>query len=182
MQPAAAGSRPRLVYLPNTCPENRRHHCHLKLLTRVDPLAPYNLGFEGRILFCGARIPEPELGERPVVLEYCGPQGAYKSRKPRPHLYILWRYDREERMWRELGRDLAIGWEWAIPLRKRAVVELAPPSLPAVDVTARGRELAEELLTAIDARLVGECPEARITALTALYDQVAGRIARAQSQ
>jgi hypothetical protein len=180
--PADAQPRPRLVYLPNTCPENRKHHTHLKLLSHVDPEAPYNLGFEGRIMFCGARIPEPELGERPVCLEYCGPQGQAKAGKHRTHLYILWRYDFDKMSWVEIARALSPGWSWAPILRKPAALELAPPHLTAGAATERGREAAEELLTAIDARLVGECAEAQIVALTSLYDQVAGRIARAQSR
>jgi hypothetical protein len=178
MQPAAADARPRSVYLPNTCPENRRHHTHLKLLSHVDPDAPYNLGFEGRILFCGARIPETELGERAVVLEYCGTQGQAKKGKTRTHLYILWRYDWGMRAFVEIGRALSMGWDWAVVLRKPAAHELAPPSMPAVDHTLRGQELAEEILSELDSRLSRERPEARIIALTSVYDQVAGRMAR----
>jgi hypothetical protein len=178
MQPAAAGSRPRLVYLPNTCPENRRHHTHLKLLSHVDPDAGHNLGFEGRVLFCGCRLPETELPARPVLLEYAGPQGQWKRGKQRYHLYILWRYDFQQREWVEICRDQSIGWEWALTIRHRAVLELAAPVPPVVDVAIRGRAVAEELLTAIDTALIPENPEARLVALTSIYDQVAGRIAQ----
>src|SRR5690242_7481374 len=177
MGPAAAGSRERCVYLPNSCPENRRQHTHLKLLTRVDPDAPFNLGFEGRILWPGAQLPESELPAPAVVLEYAGPQGKAVRGKSREHLYILWRYDYQERAWVEVARALAMGWEWAQILRKSAVLELEPPVTESVDETRRGREVADELLAVIDYRLAKEPDQARIVALTAIYDQVEGRIA-----
>src|SRR5437660_46024 len=110
----AAAERPRLVYLPNTCPENRKHHTHLKLLTSVDPLAEHNLGFEGRVLWPGTRLAETEISPRSVVLEYAGPQGQWKRGKQRPHLYILWRYDPERRDWIEIAQAQAIDWSWAV--------------------------------------------------------------------
>jgi hypothetical protein len=151
-------------------------------LSRVDPDAPFNLGFEGRILWPGAQLPESELPAPAVVLEYAGPQGKAVRGKPRDHLYILWRYDWSERRWVEIVRTLARAWEWAPVFRRSAALELAPAQAELVDVAGRGRELAGELLALIDSKLENQPPGARVVALTTMFDQIAGRIAAANRQ
>ena len=96
----------RAVRLPNTCPENRRQFTHCKLLTAVHPESWNAAGFEGTLFETGSRIKQELLREKPVLLEFCGPQGAWK-RRPRENLWILWRYDQESQDWREIARALA---------------------------------------------------------------------------
>jgi len=167
------------VHLPNTCPENRKHHTHLKLLSYVDPYASFALGFEGRLLWPGVRLAAGQLGRRPVVLECAGPQG---RRKPRQYLWILWRYEWKTREWMEVARACAADWSWAVVLRPVAVRELTEPLQPNVLPAVRGREIADELLTAAGQRLAREPAEVQAIALAATYDGLAGRIVLLEQQ
>lgn len=180
METAAAAPtvRARLVYLPNTCPENRRHHTHLRLLSRVDPGAPGAVAFHGRLLWPGVRLAASELGERPVVLECAGPQGHWKNGRHRDVLWILWRYDWPLREWIEIARARSLDASWAQVLREPAIHALAAPVPEQSDLVSRGRDVAGELLAAIDERLGPERAEVRNVVLTTIYDQMAGRIAR----
>jgi hypothetical protein len=174
-----SGPPPSHIYLPNTCPENRKHHAHLKLLTYVDPYAGFALGFEGRLLWPGVRLAAEQLGRRPLVLEFAGPQG---NRKPRRYMWILWKYVWRTREWIEIARTTAADWSWAVALRPLAVRELAAPLQPNVIPSVRGRALADELLTAVDKRLTPEPLEVQTFALSALYDGIAGRIVRIERE
>jgi hypothetical protein len=174
-----SGPPPSHIYIPNTFPENHKHHTFCKLLTTVDPYARFGLGFEGRLLWPGARLAAEQLGRRPVVLEYAGPHG---TRKPRQFMWILWRYDWKRREWVELARTTAHDWTWAIALRPVAVRELAAPLLLNVIPDVRGRALAGELLTETDTRLAREPLELQTAALNAMYDGIAGRLAHIERE
>jgi hypothetical protein len=116
-----------------------------------------------------------ELGENPIVLECAGPQGPWRGGRNRPNLWILWRYDRPAGRWQEIARALSTNWDWALVLREPAIRALRPvPDI--ADFSARGREVTEELLRAIDAMLVPELPAVRALVLTSIYDRMAGKI------
>jgi hypothetical protein len=148
------------------------------MLTRVDPHAWNAAGFDGPLYRPGAKVTDAELGEAPVALECAGPQGNWHRGKDRRTLWILWRYDRGESSWVEIARALSLSWDWAVILREPAILALsrAISADGVVDLAKRGREVAEELLRAIDSTLLSEPAAVRTMALTSIYDQVAGRI------
>ena len=117
-----------------------------------------------------------DLGERPVLLEFAGPQGNWKRRE-RESLWILWRFDSAARDWREIARASAFGPEWAVILRGPAIKALQPEVQP--DPTERGREVAAEILQAIDFALSPEVPAVRKAVLCEVYDRMAGCLAAA---
>jgi hypothetical protein len=163
------------IRLPNTCPANRRQFTHCKLLTVVHPEAWNAAGFEGTLFQPGSRIKQELLREKTVLLEFCGPQGAWK-RRPRENLWILWRYDQASQDWREIARASAFGWEWALILRQPAIEALRPLAAEAPS-RDRGRELTAELLRTIDSAVSLERPAVRMTVLASVYDLLAGRLA-----
>jgi hypothetical protein len=167
------------IRLPNTCPENRRSYTHVKLLTAVHPEAWNAAGFEGTLFQPGSRIKQELLREKPVLLEFCGPQGAWK-RRPRENLWILWRYDQEACDWREIARASAFGWEWALILRQPAIEALRPAAAETPRGAGdRGREVTAELLRTIDSAVSLELPAVRKAVMSAVYDSLAGRLAAA---
>lgn len=168
----------KLIPLPNTSPQNRHCYSHVRLLTEVSPDACNAAGFGGRLLRCGERLSPEELGERPVVLECAGPQGTFKRGRHRLTLWILWRYDWQEKDWREIARAQSLNWDWAIILRDPAIraLQLSEKTGQLPDLAERGREVTEELLRAIDTALLVELPEVRTFVLVSIYDRMAGRI------
>jgi hypothetical protein len=165
------------IQFPNTCPQNRKHFAHIRLLTQVRPEAWNAAGFEGRLFRCGAPATHEDLGENPVAIECAGPQGTWKRGKHRETLWILWRYDWEEKRWREIARAQSTNWAWAIILREPAIRAMQVSDKSGqLNLAERGREVTEELLRAIDTALVSELPEVRTLVLTTIYDQMAGRI------
>jgi hypothetical protein len=117
----------KMIRLPNTCPENRRQFTHVRMLTQVEPDAWSAAGFHGALFQPGGQILAAELREHPAALEFAGPQGTWRQRnRERENLWILWRYDRVARDWREIARALAVGSEWALILREPAIRALQP--------------------------------------------------------
>jgi hypothetical protein len=168
-----------MVSLPNTSPQNRRHHTHVKLLESVRLDAWNGAGFDGQIYPCGAQLTAETLGDRPVLVECAGPIGTWRNGKPRETLWILWRYDWAANDWREIARAQAFDWSWAIILREPAIRALQPITPALVDPAARGREVTDDLLEHIDKALLSELPAVRSVVLTSIYDRVAGRIVAA---
>jgi hypothetical protein len=169
-----------VIRLPNTSPQNRREYTHVRLLLKVNPDAWNGAGFEAKLFKTGAQVDESELGERPVLIEFAGPQGEWNRLKKRENLWILWRYDREERDWREIARAYAFGAEWASILRDPAIRAMLPVApVEGVNPVARGREVAAGLLTTIDEAMVLELPAVKALALSTIYDGMAGRVAAA---
>ena len=105
------------VRLPRSA---RKRHAGdwIKVLSRVDPKAFDGFGFEGKVLRPGEAIPRVELPEPAILLEYAGSAGG------REYLWVLWRYDRERREFRDLAQVRATGYEWAVAIRPIAVREL----------------------------------------------------------
>ena len=164
------------IRLPNTCPENRRLFTFCRVLTAVNPAAWNGAGFDGPVLEAGARISTEELRQHPIVIEHAGPQGTWKHKRNRESLYILWRYDWEAGGWKEIARATATNWSWAVVLRGPAILALEPRRNP--DPRDRAGIVLEEILGAIDSRLCPELPAVQTLVLCALYERVAGRLAR----
>ena len=171
---------PPSIRLPQTCPENKRHFTHVRILTAVDPEAWNAAGFDGPLYRPGARVDAAALGARPILLEFAGPQGKWRPGRQRDSLWLLWRYDGQLQVWVEIARALSRDWSWALVLRGPAIAALRPDHLAdagnMVDEGARGREVTEELLRAIDTALAVERPAVRALVLTSIYDLVAGRL------
>lgn len=167
-----------IVRLPETCPRNRNQFTYCRVLTGVDATSWRGVGFNGKLYKAGARVAAADLGAHPVALEFAGPQGLWKCRT-RENLWILWRYEWRIRTWREISRALAFGSEWVLTLRDPAIRALQPPvaEFPGVDPAARGREVTAALLLTIDTAVSREIPAVRLGVLTAIYDQIAGRLA-----
>jgi hypothetical protein len=146
---------PLTILLPNSCPRNRG--TYLKLLSTVRPDSSGGEGFEGPSFKPGSKITTKQLGERPVLLEYAGPeaaQGNYQRRREaKEHLWLVWRFDWQARSWREIARALAVDWSWAVTLRPAALRALRPV-----------RAISDEL------------PEVRAAALANLSDSITARL------
>jgi hypothetical protein len=166
------------VRLPQSSARSGYNLAHVKLLASVTT-AGYGHGFEGKLFRPGAKVRADELGANPVAIECAGPVGAYKHGKHRPTLWILWRYDFELRSWVEIARAQALDSSWALVLREPAIRALLPVSPEILDASARGRELGDEIVAAIDDKLYVEDLAVRALALARVYDCVAGRIVAA---
>lgn len=164
--------------LPNTCPENRKSYTHCKVLTTINPNAWNGAGFDGPIFEAGARISAAEIQKHPVVIEFAGPQGTWKQkRNRREDLYVLWRYDWEAGGWKEIARALAHDWTWCTVLRDPAIRALEPRR-ESTDERERAGIVLDQVLAAIDSSLSLEVPAVRTLVLAAVYERVAGRLAR----
>lgn len=164
------------IRLPNTCPENRRFFTHFRILTAVNPNAWNGAGFDGALFEAGARISAEEIRKHPIVIESAGPQGTWKHKRNRENLYLLWRYDWEVGGWKEIARATATNWSWAVVLRGPAISALEPRR--EADPHDRAGIVLEGILGAIDSALSPELPAVQALVLCALYERVAGRLAR----
>lgn len=171
------------VRLPCSSARNS-HEKFAKLLSHVEPDAEHAFGFAGRFVRPGTTLtdeelrPGPEFPPTPVLLEYFrGSAYGVAGRRRSDSIYILWRYDRENGSWRELGRAVSFAWEWAVELRPLAVRALREArggqqlvilqDLPAI-ATRIATYLERELKTL-------EAPE-RYKVLSVLHDQFAARM------
>jgi hypothetical protein len=115
------------VRLPCSSPRNIREK-FLKLLSHVEPDADHGFGFEGKFFRPGSMVTDAELRPSlafplvPIALEYFrGPAYGIPGHRRSDYIYILWRYELELDVWRELGRASSFAWEWAVELRPLAV-------------------------------------------------------------
>jgi hypothetical protein len=129
--------------------------------------------FEGPVFRPGAWISAEEFPEPAVLLECAGPVG---SGRRRPTLWVLWRYILASCEWVEIARAQSLNWEWKLVLREPAWMALHPGVGP-VDPDWRGAQLEQELVQIIDAKLLDEVKAVRLSVLSSLYDDLAGRIA-----
>ena len=177
VQPAP--SPPKRIQLPRSSTRLQFPDVYCKILESVKPEMFGCAAFDGRIKKVGTVLDVDSLPRPLVVIECTGPIGPYVNRRAgrhRDHGYILWTYDYGREEWREICRAQAPDGSWTAAFREPALRALHPrPEL--VDVTRRGRDLADELLAAIDQRLVPENSAVRKTVLDCLYERVAGRIA-----
>jgi hypothetical protein len=148
----------------------------------IEDIVPQPFGccrFDGRIYRPGAPIALESLPRPAVVIECTGPIGPYLHRRAgryRDYGYILWTFDFQAFEWREIARAQAPDASWTAAIRELAWLALHP-RLELVDIVKRSRDVSQELLDAIDKRLLSEMPEVKANALYSIYERVAGRIA-----
>lgn len=175
MASSPAAAPPQSVRLPCSSTRLQKPLAHLKLLSAVKSL-PSIVLFEGRIFAPGAVIDRAELGEHPVVLECVGYLSP-PNQRPREVGFILWRWDQGREQWIEIARAQSATWEWALVLRAPAIAAMTPrPEL--YDVAERSGDLAGSIVQSMDGLLASEKSDVQLAALSQVYDQVGGRMAR----
>lgn len=170
------------VKLPCSSPRNSREK-FAKLLSHVDPQAEHAFGFEGRFLRPGATVTDAELRPTdafpivPILLEYMrGPSYGIPGRRRCDSIYILWRYERESNVWRELGRAVSFAWEWAMELRPLAVRALREARGGQLELVWDLHAISVRIADLIDAELRSlDLPERR-RVMGVLHDQFAARL------
>jgi hypothetical protein len=171
-----APAAPTRIQLPRSSTRLQRPHVFVNVLERVKQEEWGAVQFEGRIYTPGQVVDFASLPSPLIAIECAGPVGVHQAKKYRDYLYILWRYDLGIQEWVEVARAQAKDASWTLALREPAIRALHPrPEL--LDIVARSRGLVDELVAAIDQRLVPEMPEVRRTVLDHLYTRVAGKIA-----
>lgn len=164
------------VHLPNTSPGNRRGNSYVRVLHRVHAEAWNLSGFDGPLYPAGGKVPLDELLKHPVVIECAGPQGTFKRGQHRHWLWVLWRWDAQEHVWREIARALALNSSWVAILREPAIRAIGGESPGAADLELRAREVAERIMIEIGDALAAENHEVRRQAMASIYERLAGRI------
>jgi hypothetical protein len=155
----------------------------LKVLSYVDPDAEHGFGFEGAFFRPGAALTDAELRPTldypltPIALEYMrGPAYGIPGHKRTDSIYILWRYDRENNSWRELGRASSFSWEWAAELRPIAVRALREARGGNLEVMPDLPAIAGRIALFLDGELRRLEPPHRKKVLGVLHDQFAARM------
>lgn len=148
----------------------------VKLVTRVDVHAASGFGFDGKVYPPGAHIPLDDLPDRALALECAGGIGPGWGHKRRDLLYILWKYDRARREWRDVAQARSINAEWAMALRPIAARELSDPEERALAIDADG--VAERVMHLLDAELEDADLCATESVLAVLHDRLAARVAK----
>ncbi len=165
------------VQLPKSSSRADKQYAHCKVLTGIGP-RPLGAAFEGEIYPPGAIIPAEALG-RGVALECVGSIGNSRGHNRAPLLWILWQYDFPRGEWTELGRAASVDAGWSAALSGPAMAALSSSRDP-LEAVRTGRDLAEEIMAWIDARVAAEARALRLRALACVYDQVGGRMAAAE--
>lgn len=170
------------VTLPCSSPRNSREK-FAKLLSHVDPDGEHAFGFEGKFFRPGATVTDAELHptaaypETPILLEYMrGAAYGIPGRRRTDSIYILWRYDREANLWRELGRAVSFAWEWAAELRPLAVRALREARQGLVEVMPDFVAIAARIAMFLDRELKSLETPHRNRILGVLHDQFAARL------
>lgn len=162
---------PDKVQLPRSSTRLASAYAHVRVLTAVSQ-KPMGLGFEGKLYQPGQVITREELGAG-VVLECVGPSGPSRGHRRGAVVWVLWRYQNEQ--WNELARSVAMNWEWTEDLRIPAVRALYPVRELA-DLSRIGREIATDIIEAIDRRLEREHADLKRSTFSSLYDRMAARM------
>lgn len=172
------------ISLPATAPRSARRAkmCFLKLLSSVDPDATHGFGFKGTFFRPGeivgsARLrPSLEYPEIPIVLEQSlAPAHGIPGHRRCDTITILWRWDAALNEWRELGRSVSVGCEWAIemrPLAIRALAEARGRTAALIDERAIVSRISEFL----DHEVSVLGPSDRLRLLSVIHDQLAMRL------
>lgn len=164
---------PPFLRLPRSSTRLQKDHAHIKLVKAVRDSGGWVL-WEGTVYPPGGTIPVQDLPDHAVLLECAGPIGTGRNRD---WLWILWRLDRSRWEWREVARSQGLDNSATWTLREAALAALNPdPGL--YEVSERARGLADSAVRAIDDVVAGEAAPVKLRALSLVYDQVAGRIAR----
>lgn len=156
--------------------------CFLKLLSSVDPDATHGFGFKGTFFRPGeivgiARLrPTLEYPETPIILEQSlAPAHGIPGHRRCDTVIILWRWDATLNGWRELGRTVSVGWEWALemrPLAIRALAEAHGRTVVFIDELAIVSRISEFL----DHEVSVLAPSDRLRLLSVIHDQLAMRL------
>jgi len=170
-----------MVRLPRSC-RQRKITDYAKLLRRVAPHAATGFDFQGLVLKPGACFPvqalrpAPDWPRSPVLLECAGPVGSSRGHRRAPELFILWRYDPEAAVWRELARTEAQGWEWAAilaPAARAAIAEQLPMRPP-----AEASGVVHRIACFLEAELQTAAAGDRWKILALIHEELAGRAAQ----
>jgi hypothetical protein len=185
---------PAALYLPRSSPRGQRSF--LKLLTRVDLAAPLGLQFVGQVLSPGAPFDPDALPRPAVILEHAGRErvGPGLSRYSFDDLWIVWRFDFQERIWIEVVRthsggdtswthDLAfLAHQRLFPAGEPPAAEQARPVIDELrDLIQRGlesvnRSVRGHIVAALDAYLA--CEIVRVSAELSVRKIGRGRAGR----
>jgi hypothetical protein len=173
-----------LVRLPKSGKRGDRI-AFLKLLYRVrtHPLTAWE--WEGKLMRPGATVPEPDLHPEPhyprcpIVLECAtSPLSVGKPGGGRV-LYVLWKYDSENRQWREIARAEipAANWSWVIDLAPLAVRALEEQGANVPAVLPNLLRIENRIVAFLDRTLNGLEDQDRAEVLSVIHNQLAARIA-----
>jgi hypothetical protein len=166
------------AHIPHTSP-SRREPTYARLIRGVCN-QPAGLAFEGKLFRCGIAIddselwPDAEYPPTPLLIEFAGRGKIGWGHNRSTWLYILWRYDREEREWRELCRASAVGAEWVEYLKPAVLAELRNEPRCPVEAAMRA---SGKVLVLLDGELGRLSDEERRLAMTLLYEQFTARLA-----
>lgn len=172
------------VPLPESSPRSARRAkmCFLKLLSAVDPDATHGFGFKGtffrpgEVVSCARLRPSLEYPEIPIILEQgLAPAHGIPGHRRCDMVTILWRWDATLRKWRELGRTVSVGCEWAVemrPLAIRALAEAHGGTVVLIDELAIVSRISEFL----DHEVSVLGPSDRLRLLGVIHDQLAMRL------
>ncbi len=156
-----------------------------KLLVRVQADASTGFGWEGTPVRPGSLIewselwPTPQHPRVPVLLECAGsvdPRDGAANKRSWPCLFVLWKFDLDQKDWIELARSASLTWTWAIDLRPIAMRAIEESQGAAVEVYGDFAVVVNRLHHLIDFEL-GKLPLLeRARAVGALHDALFARL------
>lgn len=168
------------VRIPRTA-ARRTEQCWARLLCRVDADKLTPMAFDGKLMRCGAIVPEselrpdPEYPAVPILLEHAGIAVPGWGHRRSEQLYVLWRYERDRAERREIARATAADTSWAESLAPVAARALAN-QVRVLPTTSCG-QVVDELVGLLDRRLYDQPDDSgRIVLLNLVYNAVAHRL------
>jgi hypothetical protein len=174
-----------MVHVPCSSKSTWRNPDNWALLVmHVDTEARYILGFDGRPLRPGSRIPlaslwpTPEYPKIPVVLEAAVPEHLLRgpARRHQPNTRILWRFDPELKTWSEIARVLTDSGTWAMDLRAIAARLLEESHGPRIFKSLD--DVVDRVCCALDEEIKQLRKPDRQRAVPILYDIIFSRLVR----
>lgn len=157
--------------------------CFLKLLSSVDPNASHGFGFNGTFFRPGTFVSEAELQpsleypKTPVILEQSlAPAHGIPGHQRCDTITVLWRWEATLNGWRELGRTVSVGCEWAFEMRPLAIRALAEARGDAVEAAIDELAIASRISAFLDHELSVLGPPDRLRLYAVIHDQLALRI------
>jgi hypothetical protein len=163
------------VQLPRSSSRLGVPHVYVKLVERIR-MHPWGPVYDGKIYRPGAVLESAAIPRPAVAIECAGPVGVWQRGKHRPLEYIVWRYDFAAGEWLDLARAQALGVSWASMVHEAIYLALHPRA-DLLDIIARSRSLADQVIAEMNGRLADEMDEVRRTALYAIYERIAGELA-----
>jgi len=161
----------------------RSQQTYAKLLERIDPRSRSPFEWRGRFFQPGSWIDESDLWPDgrfprvPLLVEHAGAEDPAKgwNRHKCDNTVILWRYDRENGKFLEVGRVAAQAGFWAVLLEPlvRDAMSRDRGECPALDVDLVRARITRFLAAEFD--IIPDAERYRI--LTLVHDELACRIA-----